>query len=147
MTANTNKDFFMKQIDFLNSVQGDTGKIRDYPWGKYFAAEFKYHARVGEIDLWMFKQYSLLLTKAFPDTSWKVNRLIAEPDLVVGELTANWTHSNPLNGVPSAGKTLESEFLVICRMAKNRCTEMWAVGGYKSAVQPLRILYNSRVGN
>jgi steroid delta-isomerase-like uncharacterized protein len=69
------------------------------------------------------------LRVAFPDMSYRVEDVIAEGDRAVCRLTVTGTNTGPLRfstfPLPATGKAMESEEIVIFRVAAGKIVEQW----------------------
>jgi steroid delta-isomerase-like uncharacterized protein len=72
------------------------------------------------------RQYSEVMSRAFPDLERTIEDLVAEGDKVVARWTARGTHDGDFNGIPPTGKTAHSSGITIFRIADGRIVEEWA---------------------
>ena len=65
--------------------------------------------------------------KAVPDMIVKVNRMVAEKDLVAVHFTASGTNTQAGMGFPATGKKIESDGMTIFRFKDGKICEEWNV--------------------
>lgn len=87
-------------------------------------AEFRAHATGSpsgslEEDLASAKEWR----SAFPDLAVRVERVVAEGDLVAVHWIARGTNTGAGNGLPATGKSIEAGGITIFRMADGRIAE------------------------
>jgi steroid delta-isomerase-like uncharacterized protein len=65
--------------------------------------------------------------KALPDMTVKVNRILAERDLVAVDWTASGTNTQAGMGFPATGKKIKIEGMTIFRFKAGKISEEWSV--------------------
>jgi steroid delta-isomerase-like uncharacterized protein len=65
--------------------------------------------------------------EALPDMSFRVNRMVAERDLVVVHFTVSGTNTQAGMGFPATGKKIESDGMTIFRFKDGKICEEWNV--------------------
>lgn len=63
--------------------------------------------------------------EAFPDLNMRIDKLLAEQDLVAVRWTATGTNTGSGNGIPATGKAVEMTGTTLFRMAEGRIAEEW----------------------
>jgi steroid delta-isomerase-like uncharacterized protein len=72
-----------------------------------------------------FKQLQESFLVSMPDQHVNLEMLIAEGDMVAVYATYSGTQTGPMGEFPPTGKSAESKFLGIFRIADNRIAELW----------------------
>jgi len=77
------------------------------------------------------------LRSAFPDFKVKIERQIAEGDLVVQHISATGTMKGDFAGMPASGKRATWEAIHISRLANGKVVEHWSVQDQLGMLQQL----------
>ena len=77
---------------------------------------------------------------AFPDLHMKVDRLLAERDLVAVRWTARGTNTGTGNGIPATGRSVEITGTTMFRMADGRIAEEWTCANSLGLMRQLGML-------
>lgn len=77
---------------------------------------------------------------AFPDLDMKVDRLLAEQDLVAVRWTARGTNTGSGNGIPATGRSVEINGTTLFRMADGRIAEEWTCANSLGLMRQLGML-------
>jgi predicted ester cyclase len=95
--------------------------------GELLAPAYVYHDSTGDIKgPEGMKQNVTAYKKALPDMKVKVDRLVAEGDMVAGVITYTGTFKGELMGMAPTGKSLKMSALVLSRHGKDgRQLEAW----------------------
>ena len=78
--------------------------------------------------------------KAFPDLHMKVDKLLAEQDLVAVRWTARGSNTGSGNGIPATGRTVEISGTTLFRMADGRIAEEWTCADSMGLMRQLGML-------
>lgn len=62
---------------------------------------------------------------SFPDQHIKLEKLVAEGDLVAALATYSGTQTGPMGEFPATGKRVEAPFLAMFRIESGRIAELW----------------------
>src|SRR5271165_4027206 len=109
---------------FFEEVLG-RGQLDKY--GEFHSKDFVAHAgdRVATLEEDM--AYAREERKAVPDMSFRVNRMIAERDLVAVHWTMAGTNTQAGMGFPATGKKIASDGMTIFRFKDGKICEEWNV--------------------
>lgn len=77
---------------------------------------------------------------AFPDLHMKVDRVLAEEDLVAVRWTARGTNTGAGNGIPATGRRVEITGTTLFRMADGRIAEEWTCANSLGLMRQLGML-------
>lgn len=83
------------------------------------------------------KQYFGEMHKAFSDTSYTINDIIAENDRVVIRGTARGKHTGEFNGIPASNKSFEVNDAIEFKLKDGKLVESWAIPDGLSMMQQL----------
>lgn len=91
------------------------------------APGYVYHDATGDIKgPEGMKQTMVTYKKAFPDLYVKLGQLVAEGDMVAGQITYGGTFKSELMGMAPTGKKFEISYLVLSRHGKDgKQLEAW----------------------
>ena len=73
------------------------------------------------------KAFIVALRQAFPDLNIKINRQIAEGDLVVTHVTYSGTMTGEFAGMPPSGRQMTSGGIHIVRVSDGKVVEHWGL--------------------
>ena len=62
---------------------------------------------------------------SFPDQHVRIEKLVAEGDLVAALATYSGTQTGPMGDFPATGKTVQAPFLAMFRIESGRIAELW----------------------
>jgi steroid delta-isomerase-like uncharacterized protein len=96
-------------------------------YGEFHSRDFVAHAgdRTGTLEEDL--AYAREERKAVPDMSFRVNRMVAEKDLVVVHFTVSGTNTQAGMGFPATGKKIASDGMTIFRFKDGKICEEWNV--------------------
>lgn len=77
---------------------------------------------------------------AFPDLHMRVDRMLAERDLVAVRWTATGTNTGTGNGIPATGRAVEINGTTLFRMADGRIAEEWTCANSLGLMRQLGML-------
>jgi len=109
---------------FFEEVLGQ-GKLEKY--SESHAKDFVAHAGGRTFTLEEDLAYARGERKALPDMSFRVNRMVAEKDLVVVHFTVSGTNTQAGMEFPATGKKIESDGMTIFRFKDGKICEEWNV--------------------
>lgn len=78
--------------------------------------------------------------EAFPDLNMKIDKLLAEQDLVAVRWTARGTNTGSGNGIPVTGRSVEMAGTTLFRMADGRIAEEWTCANSLGLMRQLGML-------
>jgi steroid delta-isomerase-like uncharacterized protein len=101
------------------------GQLEKY--GEFHSKDFVAHAgdRTGTLEEDL--AYAREERKALPDMIFKVNRTVAEKDLVAVHWTVSGTNTQAGMGFPATGKKIASDGMTIFRFKDGKICEEWGV--------------------
>jgi len=101
------------------------GQLEKY--GEFHSKDFVAHAgdRTGTLEEDL--AYAREERKALPDMSFRVNRMVAEKDLVAVHVTVTGTNTQAGMGFPATGKKISSDGMTIFRFKDGKICEEWNV--------------------
>ena len=86
------------------------------------------------------KILTAMFRRAFPDSYFTVEDMIAEADKVVTRKTFHGTHEGELMSIPPTGRRVSMGLIDIVRIAEGRVVEHWSVGDNLGMMQQLGII-------
>lgn len=86
------------------------------------------------------KAYLFGFLKAFPDSTFTIDDMIAEGDQVVTKKTLRGTHTGPLGDIPATGQPVTLQFVDIMRVRDGRIVEHWLSMDQLSFMQQLGLI-------
>lgn len=86
------------------------------------------------------KHLTAMFRRAFPDSYFNVEDMMAEGEKVVTRKTFHGTHEGELMGIPPTGRRVSMGLIDIVRIADGRVTEHWSVGDNLGMMQQLGII-------
>jgi predicted ester cyclase len=98
------------------------------------------HARNGDFPLEQIKQTILMFFKAFPDSTFIVENMVAEGDKVAYQVTIKGTHQDIFMGIPPTGKKIEMRDTSIKRIINGKFVESWGTIDSLSMMQQLGVI-------
>jgi steroid delta-isomerase-like uncharacterized protein len=101
------------------------GQLEKY--GEFHSKDFVAHAgdRIATVEEDL--AYAQEERKALPDMTFKVNRMVAEKDLVAVHFTVSGTNTQAGMGFPATGKKIASDGVTIFRFKDGKICEEWNV--------------------
>jgi steroid delta-isomerase-like uncharacterized protein len=101
------------------------GQLEKY--GEFHSKDFVAHAGDRTATLEEDLAYAREERKALPDMIFKVNRTVAEKDLVAVHFTVSGTNTQAGMGFPATGKKIASDGVTIFRFKDGKICEEWNV--------------------
>ena len=86
------------------------------------------------------KQLTAMFRRAFPDSYFTVEDMIAEGDKVATHKTFHGTHEGEFMGMPPTGRRVSMELIDIVRISEGRVVEHWSMGDSLGMMQQLGII-------
>ncbi len=86
------------------------------------------------------KQLTAMFRRAFPDSYFTVEDMIAEGDKVVTRKTFHGTHEGELMGIPPSGRSVSMGIIDIVRVSEGRVVEHWSMGDNLGLMQQLGVI-------
>jgi steroid delta-isomerase-like uncharacterized protein len=96
-------------------------------YGEFHSKDFVAHAGARTATLEEDLAYAREERKALPDMSFRVNRMVAEKDLVVVHATVTGTNTQAGMGFPATGKKIAADGMTIFRFKDGKICEEWNV--------------------
>jgi C-1 hydroxylase len=93
----------------------------------FLAPQYVEHLPTGDLTLEELKQFAPRFFKTFPDIKIKVQKMVAEGDMVA--LLLNWkaTHSDEYMGVAPTGRKIDISVFNLIRIKDGKWVEFWNV--------------------
>ena len=101
------------------------GQLEKY--GEFHSKDFVGHSGDRTFTLAEDMAYARGERKALPDMSFRVNRMVAERDLVVVHFTLSGTNTQAGMGFPATGKKIAADGVTIFRFKDGKICEEWNV--------------------
>ncbi|MEN6622284.1 MAG: ester cyclase [Smithella sp.] len=73
-----------------------------------------------------FRQFVIMLYKAFPDLHHTIKEQINENDIVASIIDVHGTHQGDFQGIAPTGRKVMFEDIMITRIQESRIIELWA---------------------
>ena len=96
-------------------------------YGEFHSKDFVGHSGDRTFTLAEDMAYARGERKALPDMSFRVNRMVAERDLVVVHFTLSGTNTQAGMGFPATGKKIAADGVTIFRFKDGKICEEWNV--------------------
>jgi predicted ester cyclase len=122
MNAQENKEFIRKYIEAISGNLKTAELVNEY---------------VAEQSL---KDHIAMNEEAFPKYEMRIEKLIAENDLVSVIGQAAGTHKGPFMGVPPTGKSWEVPFQITYRVDQGKIVDHWLVMDTAAFMQQLGLI-------
>jgi predicted ester cyclase len=116
----------IRRIREAKDPSGEGARLFRSLFESVFAPGYVGHDSTGDMDREQALQMNLELVAAFPGSSWGMDRMVAEGDLVVVLGKMLGTHKGPYKGTPATGKKVEVAYTVTYRIADGRVVEAWS---------------------
>ena len=98
------------------------------------------HARNGDFTLEKVKATSTMFFRAFPDSSWTVENMVAENDLVAYQVIIKGTHKDQFMGIAPTGNKIEIVDTSIKKIKNGKLAESWGTIDSLGLMQQLGII-------
>jgi steroid delta-isomerase-like uncharacterized protein len=119
LSVEQNKELVRAAFEGLEEVVATHERLYSPEWIGHFPG-------MPPLDAEGHKQYSVVMSTAFPDLERTLEDLVAEGDKVVVRWSARGTHSGDFNGIPPTGKQASSSGITIFRIADGQIVEEWS---------------------
>jgi steroid delta-isomerase-like uncharacterized protein len=119
LSVEQNKELVREAFEGLEEVVATHEQLYSPEWIGHFPG-------MPPLDAEGHKQYSVVMSTAFPDLERTLEDLVAEGDKVVVRWSARGTHSGDFNGIPPTGKQASSSGITIFRLADGQIVEEWS---------------------
>jgi steroid delta-isomerase-like uncharacterized protein len=86
------------------------------------------------------KQLTTMFRRAFPDSYFTVEDMIAEGEKVVTRKTFHGTHEGEFMGIPPSGRSVSMGLIDIVRVSEGRVVEHWSMGDNLGLMQQLGVV-------
>ena len=139
MSAEENKDIVRRLLEKLYD------KRNVDIFDEVYAADYKGHIPSSTLESpEAAKQFNLAMDKAFPDSEFFIEDLLADGDSVAIRWTFRGTHQGDLIGptmtIPTTGKRLEFEAMSLFRFSDGKIVESWGFWDGLSLMRQLGLL-------
>ncbi len=81
-----------------------------------------------------------MFRRAFPDSYFTVEDMVAEGDKVVTRKTFHGTHEGEFMGIPPSGRSVSMGLIDIVRISEGRVVEHWSEGDSFGMMQQLGVI-------
>ena len=136
MSAEDNKTLVRRFVDEVQSG-GNVGLIDEI-----CSPEFVNHSTPPGIppDCEGIKIVTAMFRRAFPDSYFTVEDMVAEGDKVATRKTFPGTHGGEFMGMPPSGRAVSMGLIDIVRISDGRVVEHWAMGDSLGMMQQLGVI-------
>jgi predicted ester cyclase len=86
------------------------------------------------------KIVTAMFRRAFPDSYFTVEDMVAEGDKVATRKTFHGTHEGEFMGIPPSGRSVSMGLMDIVRISEGRVVEHWSVGDTLGMMQQLGVI-------
>lgn len=125
MSIRENKGLVHQVYKEWDAINGDVAKLRPL-YEKYYAPDYIHHdPSSGDQKLEQRVQYSALWFTAFPDTTWSMDGIVAEGDMVACRYTMRFTHGAEFMGVKPTGKQIVAKGADMRKIHGGKVVEGW----------------------
>jgi predicted ester cyclase len=83
---------------------------------------------------------TVMFRRAFPDSYFTVEDMMAEGDKVATRKTFHGTHEGEFMGIPPSGRSVSMSLMDIVRITEGRVVEHWSVGDTLGMMQQLGVI-------
>ena len=107
-----------------------------------FASNYVFHG-VGGVELKGpegFKQYSIMIFTAFPDSHATIEDMVAEGDRVACRYTVSGTHKGDFMGIAPTGKQVKVTAILITRFEGGKKAETWDIQDQLGMMQQMGVV-------
>jgi predicted ester cyclase len=136
MSAEDNKALIRRFVDEVQSG-GNVGLIDEI-----CSPEFVNHSAPPGIpaDREGIKIVTAMFRRAFPDSYFTVEDMVAEGDKVATRKTFHGTHGGEFMGIPPSGRGVSMGLIDIVRISDGRVVEHWSMGDTLGMMQQLGVI-------
>jgi len=136
MSAEDNKALIRRFVDEVQSG-GNVGLIDEI-----CSPEFVNHSAPPGIpaDREGIKIVTAMFRRAFPDSYFTVEDMVAEGDKVATRKTFHGTHGGEFMGIPPSGRSVSMGLIDIVRISDGRVVEHWSMGDTLGMMQQLGVI-------
>ena len=86
------------------------------------------------------KIVTAMFRRAFPDSYFTVEDMVAEGDKVATRKTFHGTHEGEFMGIPPSGRSVSMGLIDIVRISEGRVVEHWSMGDSLGVMQQLGVI-------
>jgi predicted ester cyclase len=145
MGADENKALARTALEEVWSARGSVAAEEVY--APEFVSHQHSHPTVSDLrGIEALKAFVAELQEAFPDFTDRVERQIAEGDLVMTQFTSAGTHRGDLIGIAPTGRRSEWMGFELARIEKGRIAENWVSSDMYGMLQQLGAVSPGRLG-
>ena len=98
------------------------------------------HSRNGDLSIEQLKATTTMFFEAFPDSSWAVENMVGEGDLVAYQVIIKGTHKGQFMGIAPTGNRIEMVDTSIKKITNGKLSESWGTIDSLSMMQQLGII-------
>ena len=125
MSTRENKELVRQVYEEWNALNGDVAKLRPL-YEKYYAPDYIHHdPSRGDGNLEQRIQYAVMWFTAFPDTTWSMEDMLAERDVVACRYTMRFTHAAEFMGVVPIGKQIVAKGADVRKIRGGKVVQGW----------------------
>jgi predicted ester cyclase len=133
MSTEENKTIVLKVYEF--STQKNVNSLNGFYDPGYIE-----HTRNGDVPLEKVQQTTAMFFKAFPDSNFTVENMVAEGDKVAYQVIIRGTHQGMYLGIPPTGNKIEMHDTSIKRIVNGKLAESWGTLDVFSLMQQLGVI-------
>jgi predicted ester cyclase len=136
MSAEKNKALVRRFVDEVQSA-GDIDAVDEL-----CSPEFVNHSAPPGVppNCEGLKQLTAMFRRAFPDSYFTVEDMIAEGDKVVTRKTFHGTHEGEFMSILPSGRSVSMGLIDIVRVSEGRVVEHWSMGDNLGLMQQLGVI-------
>jgi predicted ester cyclase len=131
MQTDQNKELIRRWIAFANA--GFHG-----PFGEFVDDDYVGHLGDTDMGIAELERAERAFTRAFPDTQYSIEDIVAENDRVVLRITSRGTHRDEFQGIAPTGRRVVFTGIVIYRIVGNKIVESWGELDFLRLMRQLR---------
>jgi predicted ester cyclase len=136
MSIEKNKALVRRFVDQVQSA-GDIDAVEEL-----CSPEFVNHSAPPGVppDCEGVKQLTVMFRRAFPDSYFTVEDMIAEGEKVVTRKTFHGTHEGEFMGIAPSSRSVSMGLIDIVRVSEGRVVEHWSMGDNLGLMQQLGVI-------
>ena len=108
-----------------NNPKEELGKTLRSLVEEIFAPDFKVSFSGGYGDREYVIQMTTEMAYSFPDTIFKVDKMLAEDEVIAFLGRSQGTHLNEYRGIPATGTKIENHYMAMVRIADGKIAQEW----------------------
>jgi predicted ester cyclase len=125
MSTSENKELVRQVYKGWNAINGDVAKIRAL-YERYYAPDYIHHdPSRDDVKLEQRVQFAVEWFTAFPDTTWFMDGMLAEGDMVACRYTMRFTHAAAFMGIAPTGRQIVVKGADVRKIRGGKVVEGW----------------------